>query len=91
MKRVSITEARRRLPQLVRQLKHAPGSAMQITMRNEVVAKLRAARPVPEPEPGAAARALLELAQKLPKRRRRRGRPTDISAHVKEYLYGRRR
>jgi antitoxin (DNA-binding transcriptional repressor) of toxin-antitoxin stability system len=91
MRRVSITEARRRLPQLVRQLKQDPRAVAQITVRNEVVAELRAARPVPEPEPGAAARALLELAQKLPKRQRRRGQPTDISAHVKEYLYGRRR
>jgi hypothetical protein len=87
MKRVSITEARRRLPQPARQLTQHPGSVVQITVRNEVVAELRAARPVPEPAPGAAARALLELAQKLPKRRRRRDQPTDISAHVKEYLY----
>ena len=53
-------------------------------MRDEVVAELRAA--LPEPEPGAAARKLLELMRKLPKRR---GRKTDISAHVKEHLYGR--
>jgi antitoxin (DNA-binding transcriptional repressor) of toxin-antitoxin stability system len=87
MTRVSISEARRRLPQLVRQVKRDRGSVVQITVRDEVVAELRAA--LPEPEPGAAARALLELARKLPKRRR--GRPTDVSAHVKEYLYGRRR
>jgi hypothetical protein len=34
---------------------------------------------------------LLALVRKLPKPRRRQGRPTDVSAHVKEYLYGRRR
>ncbi len=83
--KVSISEARRRLPQLVRQVKQDRGSVVQITVRDEVVAELRAA--LPAPEPGAAARALLELAQKLPKRRR--GLPTDVSAHVKEYLYGR--
>jgi antitoxin (DNA-binding transcriptional repressor) of toxin-antitoxin stability system len=83
--KVPISEARRRLPQLVRQVKQDRGSVVQITVRDEVVAELRAA--LPEPEPGAAARALLELARKLPKPRR--GRPTDVSAHVKEYLYGR--
>jgi antitoxin (DNA-binding transcriptional repressor) of toxin-antitoxin stability system len=84
MTRVSISEARRRLPQLVRQVKQDRGSVVQITVRNEVVAELRAA--LPEPEPGAAARALLELARKLPKHR---GRRRNISGHVKEYLYGR--
>jgi antitoxin (DNA-binding transcriptional repressor) of toxin-antitoxin stability system len=84
--KVSISEARRRLPELVRQVKHDRGSVVQITVREEVVAELRAA--LPRPEPGAAARALAELAQKLP--RPRRGRPTDVSAHAREYLYGRR-
>jgi antitoxin (DNA-binding transcriptional repressor) of toxin-antitoxin stability system len=87
--RVSISEARRRLPALVRQVKQDRGSVVQITVHDEVVAELRAA--LPEPKPGAAARALLELMRKLPKPRRRQGRPTDVSAHVKEYLYGRRR
>ena len=86
MTRVSISEARRRLPELVRQVKQDRGSVVQITVRDEVVAELRAS--LPEPEPGAAARALLELARKLPKPRK--GRPTDVSAHVKDYLYGRR-
>ena len=86
--KVPISEARRRLPELVRQVRKDPGAVVQITVRDEVVAELRAA--LPEPEPGAAARALLELASKLPKPPRRRGRPTDVSAHVKEYLYGRR-
>jgi antitoxin (DNA-binding transcriptional repressor) of toxin-antitoxin stability system len=82
--RVTISEARRRLPQLVRQVKQDRGSVVQITVRDEVVAELRAA--LPEPEPGAAARALLELMNKLPKHR---GPRRNISGHVKEYLYGR--
>ncbi len=84
--KVSISEARRRLPELVREVKRDRGSVVQITVRDEVVAELRAA--LPRPEPGAAARALLELARKLPKPRPG-NRPTDVSAHVKEYLYGR--
>jgi antitoxin (DNA-binding transcriptional repressor) of toxin-antitoxin stability system len=83
MTRVSISEARRRLPQLVRQLKQDRGSVVQITVRDEVVAELRAA--LPEPEPGAAAQALLDLMRKLPKHR---GSRRNISGHVKEYLYG---
>ncbi len=88
MTRVSISEARRRLPELVRQVKRDRGSVVQILVRDEVVAELRAA--LPEPEPGAAARALLGLARKVPRPRPRRGRSTDVSAHVKDYLYGRR-
>lgn len=82
--KLSISEVRRRLPELVRQVRKDAGATVQITVRDEVVAELRAA--LPEPEPGAAARKLQELMRKLPKRR---GRKTDISSHVKEHLYGR--
>jgi antitoxin (DNA-binding transcriptional repressor) of toxin-antitoxin stability system len=82
--KVSISEARRRLPQLVREVKRDRGSVVQITVRDEVVAELRAA--LPQPEPGAAARALFELMEKLPKHR---GPRRNISGHVKEHLYGR--
>jgi antitoxin (DNA-binding transcriptional repressor) of toxin-antitoxin stability system len=82
--KVSISEARKNLPRLVRQVKQDRGSVVQITVRDEVVAELRAA--LPEPEPGAAARALLELMERLPKHH---GRRRNISSHVKEHLYGR--
>ena len=81
--KLSISEARRRLPELVRQVRKDPGAAVQIMVRDEVVAELRAS--LPEPEPGAAAKKLVELMRKLPKHR---GRKTDISTHVKEHLYG---
>ena len=81
--KISISEARRRLPELVRQVRKNAGRSVQITVHDEVVAELRAAQP--EPEPGAAAKKLLELIQKLPKNR---GRKTTISSHVKEHLYG---
>lgn len=82
--KVSISEARRRLPELVRQVRKDAGTSVQIMVRDEVVAELRAA--LPEPEPGAAAKTLLELMRKLPKHR---GRKADISSRVKEHLYGR--
>jgi len=81
--KLSISEARKRLPQLVRQVRKDPGAAVQITVRDEVVAELRAT--LPEPEPGAAARKLVQLMRRLPKHR---GRKTTISGHVKEHLYG---
>lgn len=62
--KVSISEARRRLPELVRQIRKDAGTTVLITVRDEVVAELRAA--LPEPEPGAAAGKLLELMPKLP-------------------------
>ncbi|MBI3013462.1 MAG: hypothetical protein HYY65_00020 [Candidatus Tectomicrobia bacterium] len=81
--KITISEARKRLPELVRQVKKDRGTTVQITVRDEVVAELRAA--LPEPEPGAAARKLLEVMGKLPKAR---GSKTDISSRVKEHLYG---
>lgn len=81
--KLSISEARRRLPELVRRVRKDAGSKVEITVRDEVVAELRAA--APEPAPGAAAKKLVGLMRRLPKHR---GRKTDISARVKAHLYG---
>ena len=81
--KISISEARKRLPALVRRVRRNAGASVQITLHDEVVAELRAAQP--EPAPGAAAQKLLALMEKLPKHR---GRKTHISSHVKEHLYG---
>lgn len=79
--KLSISEARKRLPELVRHVRKEAGAKVEITVRDEVVAELRAA----VPEPGAAAKKLVALMRRLPKHR---GRKTDLSAHVNEYLYG---
>lgn len=81
--KISISEARKRLPALVRRVRRDAGASVQITLHDEVVAELRAAQP--EPAPCAAAQKLLTLMEKLPKHR---GRKTHISSHVKEHLYG---
>ena len=81
--KLSISEARRQLPALVRQVRRDSGVRVEITVHNEVVAELRAVQP--EPEPGAAAQSLLRLMKKLPKPR---GRKLSISSHVKTHLYG---
>jgi len=83
--KLSISEARRRLPELVRQVRKDTGAKVEITVRDEVVAELRAA--LPEPEPGAAARKLLEVRRKLAKRGLK-ARRRNVSSHVKEHLYG---
>ena len=81
--KLSISEARKRLPELVRRVRKDAGAKVEITVRDEVVAELRAA--LPEPESGAAAKKLVALMRRLPKHR---GRKTDLSAHVNEVLYG---
>jgi antitoxin (DNA-binding transcriptional repressor) of toxin-antitoxin stability system len=81
--KLSISEARKRLPSLVRQVRRNPGDRVQITLHDEVVAEIRA--PETEPEPGAAAKALLALIRRLP---RHRGRKRAVSSRVKEHLYG---
>ena len=81
--KLSISEARKRLPELVRQVRRDAGAKIEITVHDEVVAELRAT--LPEPEPGAAAKKLVQLMRRLPKHR---GRKTNTSRHVKEHLYG---
>jgi antitoxin (DNA-binding transcriptional repressor) of toxin-antitoxin stability system len=81
---IPISDARRRLPRLVKELQRDPGMVFTITVRDEAVAELRAA--APRPEPGAAARKLLEIMASLPKPRGKTR--TNIAEHVKQYLYG---
>jgi len=64
-------------------VKREPETSIEITVRDEVVAELRAAQPVPAP--GAAATALLAVMRRLP---RHRGRKTAVSSRVKQPLYG---
>jgi antitoxin (DNA-binding transcriptional repressor) of toxin-antitoxin stability system len=85
MIKLSISEARKRLPALVRQVQRDAGTSVQITVHDHVVAELRAVQH--ELAPGAAARTLLDVMAKLPKRR---GRKIPISSRVKTHLYGRR-
>jgi antitoxin (DNA-binding transcriptional repressor) of toxin-antitoxin stability system len=68
--KLSISEARKRLPELVRQVSKDAGAKIEITVHDEVVAELRAA--FPEPEPGAAAKKLVALMRRLPKHRGRK-------------------
>ena len=81
--KLSISEARKQLPALVRQVQHDAGVSVQITVHDAVVAELRTV--MPEPEPGAAAKQLHQFMKRLPKPR---GPKTHVSSHVKAHLYG---
>lgn len=83
--KLSISEARKRLPSLVKTVQKDPAATVQITVRDEPVAELRAVQA--GPEPGAAARKLLELRKRLAKKGLK-ARRSDVSTRVKEYLYG---
>jgi len=84
--RLSISEARKKLPQPVRQMRQDPGASVQITVRDKIVAEL--CWSLPEPEPGAAAKKLVALMRKLPKHRgRKRTDPGRSKKTSKEKEY----
>ncbi len=80
--KLSISEARKRLPALVRRVQRDADERVQITVRDQVVAELRAVQA--GPPPGAAAKALLDVMARLPKQR---GRLHRISSRVIDHLY----
>ncbi len=78
---ISISEARKKLPSIVKSLKKSPDTVYQITVRDEVVAEIRTP---PAVRPGEAAAKLLELRKRLaPKKCRTK----PISENIKEHLY----
>lgn len=81
--KISISEARQKLPELVRQVKADSNLRVLITVHGDVTAELRSH--FPDPLPGAAARKLRELMSELPPRR---GREGSVSERVNEALYG---
>jgi antitoxin (DNA-binding transcriptional repressor) of toxin-antitoxin stability system len=81
--KLSISEARKRLPELVRRVGKSTSAKVEITVHEKVVAELRGT--VPARQAGAAAMKLLSLMRKLPKHH---GRKTNVSSHVNDYLYG---
>jgi hypothetical protein len=79
---ISITEARKRLPGIIRSLKSSLDTVYQITVHDEVVAEIR--RP-PMAKPGEAASRLLAIRKKL--KVSKRGRKVPVSKQIKEHLY----
>ena len=77
---ISITEARKRLPSIIKSLKTSPDTVYQVTVHDEVVAEIK--RP-PMIKPGEAAAKIIELRKKATLKKRR----YPVSENIKEYLY----
>lgn len=82
--RIPLTEARRQLPSLLKRLRADPRQRIEITVRGEPVAELRAM--VPGPKPGEAFQRLLELSRKFETMKLKPRRLEPGSA--KDSLYG---
>jgi hypothetical protein len=77
---ISITEARKRLPGIIKSLKDSPDAVYRITVHDEVVAEIK--RP-PMVKPGEAAARILELRKKAMSKKRK----YPVSEDIKEHLY----
>lgn len=81
---ISISEARKTLPQLLKEIQKEPDKIFKITVRNEVVAEIKA--PPMIAEPGQAAKRLLAFRKRhpfVPKTR-----PVEaVSENTKRYLH----
>jgi antitoxin (DNA-binding transcriptional repressor) of toxin-antitoxin stability system len=80
--RVTVTEARERLPELLRQIQNDQDLRVQIMDHGEITAELRAS--LPDPPPGEAARRLKALAARMAPMA---GEPHSVSENVDEVLY----
>jgi hypothetical protein len=83
---ISISNARKDLPKMVREIQRHPETVFKIAVRSETVAELRAARPMALP--GEAVRTLIQLRQEFSSAAKGKAKVT-ISKNVKKYLYTR--
>ncbi len=79
---LSITEARKKLPGIIKSLKTSPGNVYRITVHDEVVAEIKSPSIV---RPGEAAARLMELRKKL--RGKGKSYRIPVSESIKEHLY----
>jgi hypothetical protein len=79
---LSITEARKRLPGIIKSLKNSPDIVYQITVHNEIVAEIKSPAVI---KPGEAATKLIELRKKI--QRKRKSYKVPVSENIKEHLY----
>ena len=78
---ISISEARKNLPSIVKSLRNSPDTVYQITVHDEVVAEIRTP---PKIKPGEAAARLLDLRKRLGSKKYKK---KPVSENIKEYLY----
>ena len=79
---ISISEARKKLPSIIKSLKEAPDTVYQVTVHNEVVAEIKTS---PKVKPGEAAKRLLALQRRAVKKGKAKKYP--ISENIKDHLY----
>jgi len=79
---IPISEARKRLPGIIKSLRKSPDTVYQVTVHNEVVAEIKSP---PALKPGEAAAGLLKMRKKL--KPKRRGYKLPMSENIKEHLY----
>ena len=79
---IPISEARKKLPSLVKSFKNSPDTVYQITVHDEVVAEIKRPSMV---KPGEAAAKMLKLRGKMGVKRKRYRTP--VSENIKEHLY----
>jgi hypothetical protein len=84
---VSISNARKDLPKMVKEIQRNPETIFRITVRDEPVAEIRSAKVMVQA--GEAVRKLLNLRQKLSFRFKGRTKE-PISRRVKDHLYSQR-
>ncbi|NWG02526.1 MAG: hypothetical protein HXY44_06700 [Syntrophaceae bacterium] len=81
---VSVSNARKDLPKIIKEIEKNPEAIFMITVRNETVAEIRSARTMVEP--GQAVQTLLRLRKKLSSGMKEQPKE-PISQRVKDYLY----
>jgi glycerophosphoryl diester phosphodiesterase len=81
---VSISNARKDLPKMIKEIQKNPDTVFKITVRNEAVAEIRSAQTLVAP--GVAVRKLIQLRQKFSSHLKGKSKE-PISRRVKEYLY----
>jgi antitoxin (DNA-binding transcriptional repressor) of toxin-antitoxin stability system len=83
---VSVSNARKDLPKMIREIQRNPGTVFRIAVHSETIAELRAAKPMAPP--GEAVRRLLRLRQGLSSAARGR-KKVNVSKNLKAFLYTR--
>jgi len=81
---ISISEARKNLPGIIKKLKESPDTVYQVTVHNEVVAEIKT---TPKVKPGEAARRLLALRKEKAKTGKGKGKKYPVSENIKDHLY----
>ncbi len=79
---ISISDARKQLPGIIKKLRESPDTVYQLTVHSEVVAEIRIP---PRIKPGEAVKQLLALRKRTAKKDKSKKYP--ISENIKEHLY----